>query len=144
MYEEYNANKVGISGTNDIIKLDPVSSYLEQENISYEKLIDFIKAVGQRAKKPFKDALNDTGKSILGAEPDYYDDFYFFRNKIYSDIDDSFSSIEPIVEVQRILTNMEFDLSKFHFDIEDRRNRVHILIFKLVFMKLDMLCMLAL
>ena len=88
---------------------------MEHENISYEKLVDLIKAIGQRAKKPFKDALNVVGKSILGAEPNYYDDFYFFRNKIYSDIDDSFSSIEPVVEVQGILTDMEFDLSKIGF-----------------------------
>ena len=68
IYEEYNANKDGSRGTNDIIKLDPVSSYLEQEDISYEKLIDFIKYMEQRAKKPFKDALTDIVKSILGAE----------------------------------------------------------------------------
>ena len=96
---------------------------MEQENISYEKLIEFVKTIGQRAKKPFKDALDVIGKSILGAEPNYYDDFYFFRNKIYSDLDDSFSSIEPVVDVQRILTNMEFDLSKIDFDTEDRRNK---------------------
>jgi Peptidase family M3 len=123
VYEEYNANKVGISGTNDIIKLDPVSSYLEQENISYEKLIEFIKYMGQRAKKPFKDALTDIGKSTIGAEPSYYDDFYFFRNKIYSDIEDNFSSIDPVVEVQKTLAAMEFDLSSIHFDTEDRRSK---------------------
>jgi hypothetical protein len=74
IYREYDANKVEIKGTSDT-KLDPVSCYLEQENISYENLIDFIKAIGQRAKKPFKDVLNVIGKSILGAEPDYYDNF---------------------------------------------------------------------
>ena len=71
--------------------LDPVSAYLEQENISYEKLMEFIKSMGQRAKKPFQDALNDIGKIILGGkEPEYYDDFYYFRNKAYSDIDNNF------------------------------------------------------
>ena len=122
IYKEYDSIKAEIGGTTGT-RLDPVSCYLEQENISYEKLIDFVKAIGQRAKKPFKDALDVIGKSILGAEPNYYDDFYFFRNKIYSDLDVSFSSIEPVVEVQRILTNMEFDLSKIHFDTEDRRNK---------------------
>ena len=123
IYKEYNANKAGIRGTNDIIKLDPVSSYLEQENISYEKLIDFVKYLGQRAKKPFQDALTDVGKSAIDAEPNYYDDFYFFRNKIYSDIENNFSSIDPVVEVQRILAAMEFDLSRIHFDTEDRRSK---------------------
>ena len=74
---------------------------MEQENISYEKLIEFIKYIGQRAKKPFKDALTDVGKTVLGKEPEYYDDFYFFRNKIYSDIDSNFSLIDPVIEVQK-------------------------------------------
>ena len=58
--------------------------------------MEFIKSMGDRAKKPFKDALNDIRKKILGGkEPEYYDDFYYFRNKIYSDIDNNFSNIEP-------------------------------------------------
>ena len=69
---------------------------MEHENISYEKLIEFIKSMGQRAKKPFKDALTDIGKTILGKEPEYYDDFYYFRNKAYSDIDSNFLTIDPL------------------------------------------------
>jgi hypothetical protein len=109
IYEEYDVSKSEIKGINNT-KLDPVSAYLEQENISYKKLIEFIKSMGQRAKKPFKDALTDVGKTILGKEPEYYDDFYLFRNKIYSDIDGNFSSIDPVIEVQKTLTAMEFDL----------------------------------
>jgi hypothetical protein len=123
IYKEYDVSKSEINGVSSTKKLDPVSAYLEQENISYEKLIEFIKYIGQRAKKPFKDALTDVGKTVLGKEPEYYDDFYFFRNKIYSDIDSNFSSIDPVIEVQKTLTAMEFDLSKVHFDIEDRRNK---------------------
>jgi oligoendopeptidase F len=104
-------------------ELDPVSAYLEQENISYEKLVEFIKSMGQRAKKPFKDALTDIGKTVLGKEPEYYDDFYFFRNKIYSDIDTRFLDIDSLNEVKKILVNMEFDLSSIHFDTEDRKNK---------------------
>ena len=96
---------------------------MENEDISYEKLIEFIKSMGQGAKKPFKDALTDIGKTILGKEPEYYDDFYYFRNKAYSDIDSNFLSIDPLSEVKHILTNMEFDLSRIHFDTEDRRNK---------------------
>jgi hypothetical protein len=96
---------------------------LENENTSYDQLIEFIKSIGQRAKKPFREAVMDVSKIILVREADYYDDFYFFRNKVYSDIDSSFSSIDPLREVKEIITNMEFDLSKIHFHIEDRKNK---------------------
>ena len=103
--------------------LDPVTSYLEQEAISYSQLVDFIKSMGQRAKRPFQEALSEVSRSILGRQSEYYDDFYFFRNKVYSDIDKNFSSINPINEVKKVLTDMDFDLSKIQFDTEDRKNK---------------------
>jgi oligoendopeptidase F len=104
-------------------RLDPVSAYLEHENISYDQLIEFMKSMGNRAKKPFREALTNISKIILGREPDYYDDFYFFRNKIYSDIDSNFLPLDPLKEVKEIIANMEFDLSRIHFDVEDRKNK---------------------
>ena len=103
--------------------LDPVTSYLEQEKISYGELVEFIKSMGQRAKRPFQEALSEVSRSILGRQPEYYDDFYFFRNKVYSDIDKNFTRINPVNEVKKILSDMEFDLSKIHFDTEDRKNK---------------------
>ena len=119
VYEEYHYDKQE-GGT---VKLDPVSAYLEHESISYDKLIEFIKSMGRRAKKPFEEALIDFGKTILGKEPEYYDDFYFFRNKIFSDVDSNFLAVDPLIEVKRILRTMEFDLHRIHFDTEDRRNK---------------------
>jgi Peptidase family M3 len=103
--------------------LDPVTSYLEQEKISYGELVEFIKSMGQRANRPFQEALSEISRSILGRQPEYYDDFYFFRNKVYSDIDKNFTRINPVNEVKKILSDMEFDLSKIHFDTEDRKNK---------------------
>ena len=122
----YKENRISDSrdekGLNN--NLDPVSAYLEHENISYEKLVEFIKSMGHRAKKPFKDALTDIGKTILGGkEPEYYDDFYYFRNKAYFDIESNFLTIDPLGEVKKILTNMEFDLSRIHFDTQDRKDK---------------------
>jgi oligoendopeptidase F len=121
VYEKYYHPKD--EDENEKNRLDPVSAYLEHENISYDQLIEFIKSMGQKAKKPFRVALTDIGKMILGREPDYYDDFYFFRNKVYSDIDSNFSSINPLIEAKKILRLIEFNLSKIHFDIEDIKNK---------------------
>ena len=42
--------------------LDPVTSYLEQEKISYSQLVEFIKSMGQRAKRPFQEALTEVSR----------------------------------------------------------------------------------
>lgn len=120
VYEEYGYSKVEPKEEN---KLDPLSAYLEHENISYDKLIEFIKSMGERAKKPFEESSMDIGRTILGKEPEYYDDFYFFRNKIYSDIDSNFLAVDPLISVKKTLRAMEFDLSRIHFDTENRRNK---------------------
>ncbi len=86
-------------------------------------MAEFVKSMAQRAKKPFKDAIDDVGKEILGKEPEYYDDFYYFRNRSYSDMDSNFLKIEPLGEVKKILTSMEFDLSRVYFDTEDRKSK---------------------
>lgn len=120
VYEEYGYSKVEPKEEN---KLDTLSAYLEHENISYDKLIEFIKSMGERAKKPFEESSMDIGRKILGKEPEYYDDFYFFRNKIYSDIDSNFLAVDPLISVKKTLRAMEFDLSRIHFDTENRRNK---------------------
>ena len=112
-----------VKGAKDSDKISPLSSYLENENISCNQLIEFIKSIGNRAKKPFRDALTDISKKMLGREPEYYDDFYFFRNKVYSSLDTNFSSINPLIEVRKILAFMQFDLTKIVFDTESRKNK---------------------
>jgi oligoendopeptidase F len=79
--------------------------------------------MGNKAKKPFREALTEVNKSILNIQPNYYDDFYFFRNKIYSDIERNFLGIDPVNEVKKTLSNMNFDLSKIYFDTEDRKDK---------------------
>jgi hypothetical protein len=71
------------------------------------QLIEFIKSMGDRAKKPFRDELSDISKKILGREPEYYDDFYFFRNRAFSDMETNFLAIDPLLEVKRILDFMD-------------------------------------
>jgi hypothetical protein len=120
VYKEYENVKGTISHEN---RISPLSGYLEDENVSYNQLTEFVKFFGNRAKKPFRDALNEIGKKILGRDPEYYDDFYFFRNKVFSDMDANFLSIDPLIEVRKLLRLIGFDISKIHFDTEDRKNK---------------------
>ena len=60
VYQEYQSIKedATIHGNN----ISPLSGYLENEKVSNNQLIEFIKSMGDRAKKPFRDELSDISK----------------------------------------------------------------------------------
>ena len=110
-------------GKNSKTDMSPLDGYLENEKLSYSQLIQFVKSMGQQAKKPFREALTNVSEKILGREAEYYDDFYFFRNRVYSDMEKHFSGIDPLLEVKKTLELMQFDLSKINFDVDNRKNK---------------------
>jgi hypothetical protein len=104
-------------------KLDPLDGYLENEKLSYSQLLSFVKSMGRQAKKPFRDALADMSKKVLGREADYYDDFYFFRNRVYADVERHFAGVSSPDQVRRTLETLGFDLSHIQFDTENRKDK---------------------
>lgn len=111
------------SGKTSKTNMSPLDGYLENEKLSYSQLIQFVKSMGQQAKKPFREALTNVSEKVLGREAEYYDDFYFFRNKVYSDIEKHFSGVDPLLEVKKTLELIQFDLSKINFDVDNRKNK---------------------
>jgi hypothetical protein len=112
IYSEYSDKKMG-----------PLDGYLENEKVSHSQLIDFVKSMGRQAKKPFQEALATISKKVLGREAEYYDDFYFFRNRVYADLEKEFARVNPPDQVRRTLAAMQFNLNPIHFDTEDRKNK---------------------
>jgi hypothetical protein len=112
IYSEHSGKKMG-----------PLDGYLENEKVSHSQLIDFVKSMGRQAKKPFQEALATISKKVLGREAEYYDDFYFFRNRVYADLEKEFAGISPPEQVRRTLAAMQFNLNPIHFDTEDRKNK---------------------
>jgi len=53
----------------------------------------------------------------------YYDDFYFFRNRVYAGIEAPFAAVRPIEEVEKTLKKMQFDMSRITIDTENRKNK---------------------
>ncbi|HVX03114.1 MAG TPA: hypothetical protein VHA09_08175 [Nitrososphaera sp.] len=104
-------------------KLDPLAGYLENEKFTYSQLTRFVKSMGRQAKRPFQEALSDVSHKVLGRPAEYYDDFYFFRNRVYSDLERHFSGIDPTVQVKRTLEGLGFDLSKIQIDVENRKDK---------------------
>jgi hypothetical protein len=104
-------------------KLTPLGGYLEKEKISYSHLGDFVKSMGRQARRPFQEALHSISKKVLGREAEYYDDFYFFRNRVYADLEKEFVGVNPADQVRHTLATMQFDLSSIHIDTEQRKNK---------------------
>ena len=119
IYAEYS----GIAESNLGYSIDPVSAYLASEKLALGSLVEFVKSLGENAKVPFRKALLHFSKELLNRDPDYYDDFYFFRNRIYSDLEKAFAYLNPVKEVKRTMKLMNFDLSNIRFDTEIRKNK---------------------
>jgi hypothetical protein len=104
-------------------KMTPLDGYLENEKMSYSQLIVFVKSLGQQAKKPFREALQAVSMKVLGRDADYYDDFYFFRNRVYADFGKEFAKINPPDQVRRTLEGLNFDQSSIRIDTENRKEK---------------------
>jgi hypothetical protein len=101
---------------------NPLDGYLISEKITFSELRVLVTELGQRARKRFQSELN-CGSKLIGKDPEYYDDFYFFRNRIFSSIEKYFLKINPVTTVKKTLRSIGFDFSKIHFDTNDRPNK---------------------
>jgi hypothetical protein len=79
--------------------------------------------LGRKAKKPFQEALRSISSKVLGREAEYYDDFYFFRNRVFRDLEKQFSRLRPPDQVRRTLETMGFNLSSIAFDTGNRKEK---------------------
>lgn len=104
-------------------KLTPLGGYLENEKISYSHLGNFVKSMGRQARRPFQEALHSISEKVLGRKAEYYDDFYFFRNRVYADLEKEFVGVNPTAQVRHTLATMQFDQSSIHIDTEQRKNK---------------------
>ncbi len=98
----------------------PLRVYLENERISLDQLKELVRKLGSAVKKPFREALTKYALEIKKAPAEYYDDFYYFRGRIYRPLDKIFSKFDPAHMPIRQLRKLGFDTRKIHVDAEDR------------------------
>lgn len=103
--------------------LDPLDSYLENEGLTERQLVELVMKLGASVRKSFSEKLHEFAREILGREAEYFDDFYFFRNKVYAPLDLIFKKVNPLQEVKKTLRDLGFDESRIRFDTEDRQNK---------------------
>lgn len=118
--ENNNINSIYIDNDS---QLNPLSGYLINEKVTYINLVNFVENIGKKASNPFKKSLQQVSQEILKKNAEYYDDFYFFRNRIYKEFDYIFKKINPLKEVKKILKILDFDLNRINFDTKNRENK---------------------
>ncbi|MFX0050457.1 MAG: M3 family metallopeptidase [Candidatus Hodarchaeota archaeon] len=104
----------------------PLEIYLEREQVSYEKLRDFITILGDGAKNPFLAAAEHYAPEILGKDSfEYFDDFYVARGRIYSPLNPHLEKKNPLKVIDHVLSNWGFgdDLKRIKVDSEDREKK---------------------
>ncbi len=106
-------------------EIDPLALYLEIEKISYERLTSFVDTLGSTLRPIFRDALDDYSKEILGGnQAEYYDDFYFFRSRVFRQYEKHLpTKYEPVPKVLYTMKKMGLDASKVKVDSANRKGK---------------------
>ncbi len=98
----------------------PLRVYLESERIRLDDLKELVQKLGSAVKKPFREELNHFSMKVKKAPPEYYDDFYYFRGRIYRPLDKIFAKFDPVEMPVRQLKRFGFDTRPINVDVEDR------------------------
>ena len=104
-------------------KMNPLDGYLESEKINHKCLVEFIEDLANHTKKTFNERFIAISKTMLGRNPEYFDDYYYFRNQIYKEISYEFAQVDPISTVIKTLKDLGIDINKISFDTNDRKNK---------------------
>lgn len=104
-------------------KMNPLQGYLDSENISHQSLTWFIEDMANYTKKLFGEKIIELSNMIFGKNPEYFDDFYYFRNRIFEDMSEKFVRVDPILTVMKTMKELSIDINKISYDVEDRKNK---------------------
>ena len=99
---------------------DPLKTYLEHHKLKIGQLRAIIEQLRDAAKPGFKKGFSHYSQKISGREPEYYDDFYYMRNKIYEDIVPAFEKVDSLGHCLKTIRDMGLDPSKIKLDDADR------------------------
>jgi len=103
---------------------DPLSAYLEHEGVSYDGLTAMVQKLGELASAPFRDSLSGYSAEIIGRPAEYYDDYYFFRNRVFRRYAKNLPTKEkPIGKIVKTMKRMGLDASKIVVDDVDREGK---------------------
>ena len=108
----------------DRYETDPLSVYLEQERLNYDRLISLVQNLGDSVRRPFRNSLERYSEEILGRPAEYYDDYYFFRNRVFRRYAARLPTKDkPIDKIVKTMKRMGLDASNLAVDDADRKGK---------------------
>ena len=83
-----------------------------------------VSRLGELAKAPFRDSLALYSAEILGRPAEYYDDYYFFRNRVFRRYAEKLPTTEkPIGKIIKTMKRMGLDASRIVVDDANRKGK---------------------
>ena len=103
---------------------DPLANYLALEGIDYRRLVAFVDDLGNNLRPVFRRSLDRYSEEILGRDAEYYDDYYFFRSRLFRRYGKDFlPQVDPMAQIVRTMAEMGLDASRIRVDGADRKRK---------------------
>jgi hypothetical protein len=103
---------------------DPLENYLGIERIDLERLLTLVNNLGSGLKPAFRKTLDHYSREILGRDAEYFDDFYFFRSRVFRKYAKRFpSKVDPVSQIIKTMSEMGLDARKVKVDDKDRKGK---------------------
>lgn len=101
----------------------PLKDFLEHHKLTSGQLRGIIEQLRDTAKPVFKREFSERTEAMFGRGPEYYDDFYFMRNKIYEDLVPAFEDVDSLKHCLKTMKALGLDPSKIVLDDADRHGK---------------------
>lgn len=101
----------------------PLNLYLEEHKLSLAQLKNVLEQLGEGSKKLFSSEWQFFSQKFLKRSPEYYDDFYFMRNKVFEDLVSGFKKINGLREIVKTSKALGFSDKFISVDAVNRPNK---------------------
>lgn len=96
--------------------LTPLDAYLDEEQITLNRLIELVHESASQSKQPFQELTDELVPKVIGKKLEYYDDYYVLNSIIFEDFDALFTDVDFEKKMNQIFAAMGFDLSRISID----------------------------
>jgi len=100
--------------------LTPLDIYLEEEGVDLAALERLVERTAAAARPHFARELQHYAEALLGASPEFFDDYYVLLNVIYEPVDHFFQGVDFDRLLRPIFEGLGFSLAQIGIDAAPR------------------------